>query len=412
MIKNKSVLAEISALVSAGASGLVPLRSNCARKRLHLWELGGGAHCSVIGTCLSEADLVDAMTRTVGRPAPSTPSYEIHAFCVQAAGEDKPLARTLHKMLDKRHEGALRLVAKATTGAELDALWQRLRDEGQIGGAYWAMLSHVHVGEELRSRMFGDVHMLSHLHGKSVHGLARKQSVLETELADMQDRLKKADAARAVVLAEIAELKRQVMVASQPAAGVTRTVVQDDSRLQLQAAERDNERLRIALASRDRALASARHRARIAESLASHTNSKPAFAMKGEPNVAAAPSAQPSLCACCRTRDKCRLNGQRVLYIGGRSNVVPHLRSAAEERDAVLLHHDGGIENSVHRIEELVSGCDAVICPIDCVSHAACLLAKELCRKFDKPFMPVPTSSRSGFERALEQLSAATAPRQ
>jgi hypothetical protein len=51
-------------------------------------------------------------------------------------------------------------------------------------------------------------------------------------------------------------------------------------------------------------------------------------------------------------------------------------------------------------------GCDAVVCPIDCVSHGACKLAKVLCRRFNKPFLPIPSASRSGFERALDQLAA------
>ena len=102
----------------------------------------------------------------------------------------------------------------------------------------------------------------------------------------------------------------------------------------------------------------------------------------------------------------CRLDGRRILYLGGRKNVLPHLKSAAEAREAILLVHDGGMEDSAHRIEELVGGCDAVVCPIDCVSHGACKLAKVLCRRFNKPFLPIPTASRSGFERALDQLAA------
>ena len=86
--------------------------------------------------------------------------------------------------------------------------------------------------------------------------------------------------------------------------------------------------------------------------------------------------------------------------------MLPHLKSAAEAREAILLVHDGGVEDSAHRIEELVGGCDAVVCPIDCVSHGACKLAKVLCRRFNKPFLPIPSASRSGFERALDQLAA------
>jgi Uncharacterized protein conserved in bacteria (DUF2325) len=121
---------------------------------------------------------------------------------------------------------------------------------------------------------------------------------------------------------------------------------------------------------------------------------------------------QPALatCACCKANvGPCSLDGCRILYLGGRKSVLPHLKSAAEARKAILLVHDGGVEDGAHRIEELVGGCDAVVCPIDCVSHGACKLAKVLCRRFNKPFLPIPTASRSGFERALDQLAATTA---
>jgi Uncharacterized protein conserved in bacteria (DUF2325) len=100
----------------------------------------------------------------------------------------------------------------------------------------------------------------------------------------------------------------------------------------------------------------------------------------------------------------------RILYLGGRTAMVPHLREMAEARAAVFLHHDGGIEDNLRRIEEMIEHCDAVICPIDCISHGACRLAKATCQRLNKRFLPIPTASRAGFERALEQLRP-SAPR-
>ncbi|MFZ1103149.1 MAG: DUF2325 domain-containing protein, partial [Hyphomicrobiaceae bacterium] len=105
-------------------------------------------------------------------------------------------------------------------------------------------------------------------------------------------------------------------------------------------------------------------------------------------------------------RDAQALRQHRILYIGGRTSLLPHLRSAAEARVAAILHHDGGVEDSLHRIEELIEGCDAVICPIDCISHGACRMAKTICRRLNKRFLPIPTASRSGFERALDLLAS------
>jgi hypothetical protein len=56
----------------------------------------------------------------------------------------------------------------------------------------------------------------------------------------------------------------------------------------------------------------------------------------------------------------------------------------------------------------MIAGCDAVVCPVDCVSHGACRMAKAICQRLNRRFLPISTASRSGFERALDQLVAAT----
>jgi hypothetical protein len=100
------------------------------------------------------------------------------------------------------------------------------------------------------------------------------------------------------------------------------------------------------------------------------------------------------------------LAGARILYIGGRNTVVRHLHSIAATFAAELQHHDGGVEESMHRLAEMVERCDAVICPVDCVSHSACRLAKSSCQRLNKIFLPVQTASRASFERALARLSS------
>jgi hypothetical protein len=45
-----------------------------------------------------------------------------------------------------------------------------------------------------------------------------------------------------------------------------------------------------------------------------------------------------------------------------------------------------------------------VLCPIDCVSHQACLKVKALCRRRAKAFVPLRSSSATCFARAIEAL--------
>jgi hypothetical protein len=86
---------------------------------------------------------------------------------------------------------------------------------------------------------------------------------------------------------------------------------------------------------------------------------------------------------------------------------VPHLRRHAEVRRLRLLHHDGGEEESLRALEGLVGRADAVFCPVDCVSHRACLAAKQLCRRFAKPFVPLRTGSGACFLQAVDRWRGA-----
>jgi hypothetical protein len=102
-------------------------------------------------------------------------------------------------------------------------------------------------------------------------------------------------------------------------------------------------------------------------------------------------------------------SGGCILYVGGRCHLLPHLRARAEARAAELLHHDGGRGEGLQALESLVDRADVVFCPIDCISHHACLKAKHLCRRLAKPFVPLRSSSATCFARAIEAWHGADA---
>jgi hypothetical protein len=96
---------------------------------------------------------------------------------------------------------------------------------------------------------------------------------------------------------------------------------------------------------------------------------------------------------------------RRLLYIGGRTGGVEHLRRVAANAGAEFLHHDGGEHEAIGRIDGFVERCDVVFCPIDCISHSACLRAKALCQRLGKPFVPLRTSGTTSFQRAISTLT-------
>ena len=92
------------------------------------------------------------------------------------------------------------------------------------------------------------------------------------------------------------------------------------------------------------------------------------------------------------------------LYVGGRDCQVAHLREIATRHGAELIHHDGGLREAVSRIDTVLPSVDCVFCPIDCISHDACLRVKTGCKKFGVTFVPLRNGSKSSLERALQTM--------
>jgi hypothetical protein len=99
------------------------------------------------------------------------------------------------------------------------------------------------------------------------------------------------------------------------------------------------------------------------------------------------------------------LRGRSILYVGGRDCQVAHLRQIAENFGAELIHHDGGLREAVSRIDTVLPSVECVFCPIDCISHDACLRVKTGCKKTGTSFVPLRNGSKSSFERALQEIS-------
>ena len=102
---------------------------------------------------------------------------------------------------------------------------------------------------------------------------------------------------------------------------------------------------------------------------------------------------------------KAALDVRSFLYVGGRDCQVAHLRQIASDFGAELIHHDGGLREAVSRIDTVLPSVDCVFCPIDCISHDACLRVKSGCKKFGKTFIPLRNGSKSSLERALQTMN-------
>jgi len=404
------------------SSALAPARAaaspEAAGARRKIWEISG-YQCSILGTCLGMKDL-HRVARKVGLVlAPRSPDYEVHGRFVGLCQESGPVARLIQKELDRRYRPALRLFARAEDAAQIAALWQKALDDGDIPGPYWAVLSHPGTSLALRARVFGEVHMLSHLVGASNRADIRRLRESEERAERLSEQLvavreawrRRVDQeARgreelAGQLAALGEENRRLREAAREVQGQTPAaeVARLEDRLREQAST--EHALRQDCARQGRLLAAYAERIqRLEEDLG---ESREDARLLGEelsrlsgPCAASCPDSGTPRCP---GRALC---GRRILYVGGRTNLVRHYRAMVERLGGEFLHHDGGLEDGSRRLPQVVGCADAVFCPADCVSHEACQCVKRLCKSSCKPFVVLRSAGLAALSRSLAGLEA------
>ena len=348
--------------------------------------------------------------------------FALHVEAVGYAGSRNAVSETIQKHLERKYQIQILRFERARSDAEVLALWQEHCARGEVAGALWAATTHKAASAETRQHIYADVHMLSHQVGAGQAADTRRLAHLEKENAAAKDALEKQKRQQASSEAKLsgqlqkttAELDRLRAARDEGAALHARlaafesgSALMDMGRelVRLQAA---NEELILAAqragtlektlkAAQDEAQALARER----DQLAAERDALERLLLAGEADESAEESCD-GLCASCEQTTHIR----SVLCVGGRISLLAQYRALAERLGIRLIHHDGGLEEALSRLPDMINGADAVMCPTDCVSHAAYYQLKRQCKRSGKPCLLFKGAGVSGFAAALAQLSS------
>jgi hypothetical protein len=379
--------------------------------RRRIWDFSTHLHCSIIGTCLSTSELRHLLSKLGLKEATTASEHDVHASGVLIASRRHGGAKLLHKALDRRHRLSINQFDKAKTTEEVRASWKEAMQRGEIPGAYWAALTHPATNDVLLRDIFADVHMLSHLVGAANRADIRRLQQLETEKAELetkvgrqQQQLRNAVVSRDATIQELRRALKERIVhersgcaehSSRPHQRIL-TDIAADLRRRLATAETRCERLERQLRSCRTALE--------AERITRIKIEKQDNELQQE--LAEVEATLAEIVEIGRTDPRPpRLSNLTLLYVGGRQAQIGHLREFAERSGATFLHHDGGIEERGGILQGLISRADTVLFPVDCVSHAAMLLVKRICRQSGKPILPLRSAGLAAFCAALNHCA-------
>jgi hypothetical protein len=399
--------------------------------RPRLWELPRKYHCPVIGTCLTVAELRE-LARKAGRGSvgPLT-DYELHVSFVAAATERNILSLAAHKALERKFAATVRRFAAAADPAALLTRWQQALARGEVPAAFWALMTHARADEDLRGRAYEDVHMLSHQIGAGLaadlKALAEARATLVEERRVQARAMARASARQTEQATELATLRGRLaeLAGLQPALAAARARIAalEDDTLVRDLTDRVAE-LEAALADcLQRGAASEERQAALRAEVAALRAERASLAGRLVEQEAACALLEQALlvtdgdagccgdgdCASCARRERglagLDLRGLRILCVGGRGSLTARWRDLVARCNGELVRHDGGLEDSRARLHALLASVDVVVCPLDQVSHDACLRAKRHCKQAGKPCLLLERSGLGNFAHALARVA-------
>jgi hypothetical protein len=389
------------------------LKSQPVRRR-KLWELEEKYHCPVIGSCLN-LDELKKIARKDGFNGNHFEPYQLHLEAVSLSCSRNTAAEAMQKMLERKYALIIQRFKQAKTDPEVLALWRECLERGEVAGPMWAVLTHKATSPKTCKVVYADVHMLSHQVGAGQAADLRRLQWLEkqnSELIEATTRLKDAQRAQAEQVVEL----RQALQAEQAQSALLAPLLKRVQELESgQAMVGISRQLMLAEAQAARAR-EAEMRIRALEEKLSVLRAEKARLRRERDEIGLerdaleklwSAEAVPPVAACEGDCAACPnpLRGRCVLCVGGRTPLLPQYRALAERLGVRLIHHDGGKEEALARLPDLLNASDLVICPTDCVGHLAYYQLKKHCKQNGKPCVLTRNSGVAGFAAALTRLA-------
>jgi hypothetical protein len=392
-------------------------------KRYKLWDLDDKHHCPIVGTCFDVDDLV-RLARRFAFSAPLTDEFALHVEAVGHTRSRNSVAETMQRQLDRKYSTYVDHIARAKTSAEVLAYWKERLARGEIAGPLWACYTHKAGDVALHHTLYGDIHMLSHQIGAGQAADVRRLGHLERENAQLQKQQTQLEQELLKTNRLLSEERRQREYEAIERSSLRESLEATRKRL----AEFESGQVHIEMGQRLLALQDANDRlmtaaqrvweldktvkaaheeaARIAQerdaALTERESLEQLFVALETPEEEECTT--PCASAGC---NECglALSSRCILYVGGRASMIGHYRRLADRLGIRFIHHDGGVEESLSRLPELIHGADAVVCPTDHIGHSAYYQIKSQCKRVGKPCLFYKGSGVSSFAVAINKVS-------
>jgi hypothetical protein len=382
---------------------------------LRLWEIAPYFKCPVIGLCLTPAEQKQLLKKA-NMPWKDKNPFQIHEMLVAGTENENRLSRKVDHLLTRKFERQAEPMRQLPEQTFIQH-WRSCFKSGQYMAVFWAAASRADLSTEAKRDIYGAIHMSMHANAEqdfqakrlleqSQKKLSEKSSkilILKQRYKDLQNKNEMLSRAQIMLEAKLLSMskKKNELNGSLEALKAQSRIVD---------LETENQHLKTALSDKTEQFQSIERELKLfekrstalAKDLESQTQAN--MQLKTEAQEAIRLFIDANRCdPDCPAFDLCR---KRVLIVGGIERMESLYRQLIEGKGGTFDYHDGCLNGGSKQLENSLKRADIVLCPINCNSHAACSLVKNLGKKHSKPVHIMTNFSLNAVSKTLGKMAS------
>ncbi|BBO76497.1 hypothetical protein DSCW_39140 [Desulfosarcina widdelii] len=398
---------QLAELIAAGPS------------RLPIWEVNHCFKCPVVGMCITHAEQ-KRLLKKMGLLGKSDGPFEMHETLVASLDKENRLSRRIDNLLERKF-GKQAVALFQLEDQPFLATFREALESGEVEANLWATAVSPDLSLTCRRAVFGDIHMTMHWNGEQLMQFKRKLSRQRQDMEKMQQRIaefsrqrrdlkreanghkRETNELRVVLAAERREklLLQQAMSHAQ-CPGCAKDREQSDHAMQCEtdSLRRQLGRARGQIVSLEEKNLRLSSRLKQQHKLNRHVREETR-------NIITEITAMNRCDKNCPSFDLCK---KRILIVGGVTRMETLYRDLIESSNGVFEYHDGYVNKGAKGLETRLKRADMVLCPVNCNSHAACSIVKNLGKKHNKTVHILTNASLSAVSQVIwgENCNACT----
>ena len=377
---------------------------------LKFWQIDSMFKCPIIGMCLTGSEQKQLLKKA-GISIKNKNPFEIHETLVGSSDDQNRLSTKVDNLL--RRKFSRRATFLLDLGyQQFMAHWRTVLKTDDFQAALWIAAACPGLPPEYRKEIFGDVHMAMHWTANQSIKLKQKLAVQMEQMDTMQEAANKADAYRRKLkkdnnrlrkseeklksrLASLESQKTQLEEATVELRrqSQVKSLEQENRRLQdvLSEASHDGRQMKRQIVDLETENAFLAEELKHQKELAGHLNQELLDIISSAFDMEPCEES-------CPTFNLCQ---KRVLIVGGITRMEALYRRLIEDSGGIFEYHDGYMKKGAKMLENRLLRADMVLCPVNCNSHAACTLVKNLAKKHNKPLHMLANSSLSSVSQVI-----------